>query len=115
LCFPARLCLPDLCLAAEDLCFAPTDTFLDMAEARCFAANDGVADRHSPPVNASRQTAAIKPTLRGIMITLAADYASALNPSQHCDHCIASGRCRVGRSQTLPSILPSRNAKKRTW
>src|SRR2546423_11685786 len=68
LCFPARLCLPDLCLAAEDLCFAPTDAFLDMAEARCFAANDGVADRHSAPMNASRQIAAINPTLRGIII-----------------------------------------------
>src|ERR1700730_6632308 len=68
LCFPARLCLPDLCLAADDPCFAPTDAFLDMAEARCFAANDGVADRHSAPVNASRQIAAINPSLRGIMI-----------------------------------------------
>src|ERR1700724_2813106 len=68
LCFPARSCRPDLCLAADDLCFAPTDAFLDMAEARCFAANDGVADRHSAPVNASRQIADINPSLRGIMI-----------------------------------------------
>src|ERR1700730_15302469 len=45
--------------------------------------------------------------------TLAADHASALNPSQHCVHYIAippCGRCRVGRSETLPALRNANNA-----
>jgi hypothetical protein len=69
LCFATRLCLPDLCLAAEDdLCFAPTEAFFDSADERCFAATGDIADMDSTPVKASRQTAVIKPTPCGIMV-----------------------------------------------